>query len=119
RAAYVPLAHVYPDAPQQLDRNAVLERLRPLLEDPSKAKVGQHLKYDANVLANHGVRLQGCTHDTMLESYVLDSTQRHDMDSLAKRELGVDTIHYEDVCGKGAKQIRFDEVRIDDAACYA
>ncbi len=119
KAAYVPLAHAYADAPAQLDRNAVFERLRPLLEDPAKAKVGQHLKYDANVLANHGVHLQGCAHDTMLESYVLDSTQRHDMDSIAKRELGVDTIHYEDICGKGAKQIRFDEVRIDDATRYA
>ena len=118
-AAYVPLTHVYADAPKQLDRNAVLERLRPLLEDPAKAKVGQHLKYDANVLANHGVHLRGVAHDTMLQSYVLDSTQRHDMDSIAKRVLGVDTIHYEDVCGKGAKQIRFDEVRVDDAACYA
>ena len=118
-AAYVPRTHVYADAPKQLDRNAVLERLRPLLEDPAKAKVGQHLKYDANVLANHGVHLRGVAHDTMLQSYVLDSTQRHDMDSIAKRVLGVDTIHYEDVCGKGAKQIRFDEVRVDDAACYA
>ena len=118
-AAYVPLTHAYADAPAQLDRNAVLEQLRPLLEDPAKAKVGQHLKYDANVLANHGVRLQGFAHDTMLQSYVLDSMQRHDMDSIAKRVLGVDTIHYEDVCGKGAKQIRFDEVRVDDAACYA
>ena len=119
KAAYVPVKHVYSDAPQQLDRNEVLERLRPLLEDPDKAKVGQHLKYDANVLANHGIHLRGCVHDTMLQSYVLDSTQRHDMDSLAKRLLGVETVHFEDICGKGAKQITFDQVRVDDATKYA
>src|SRR5690606_32137317 len=83
------------------------------------AKVGQHLKYDANVLANHGIHLRGCVHDTMLQSYVLDSTQRHDMDSLAKRLLGVETVHFEDICGKGAKQITFDQVRVDDATKYA
>ncbi len=118
-AAYVPLAHRYSDAPDQLDRDEVLERLKPILESDDHAKVGQHLKYDANVLANHGVTLRGIAHDTMLESYVLDSVQRHDMDSMAKRVLDIDTIHYEDVAGKGAKQIGFDQVRIDDAVRYA
>ncbi|MCA1798827.1 MAG: DNA polymerase I [Xanthomonadaceae bacterium] len=119
KAAYVPLAHVYPGAPAQLGRETVLEKLRPLLEDPAHRKIGQHLKYDANVLANHGIHLAGIEHDTMIESYLLDSTQRHDMDSMAKRVLGVDTIRYEDVAGKGAKQIRFDQVSCDDAAKYA
>ncbi len=118
-AAYVPLAHRYQDAPAQLDRDKTLARMKPLLENPDRAKVGQHLKYDANVLANHGIQLRGIAHDTMLQSYILDSTQRHDMDSLASRVLGVETIHYEDVAGKGAKQIGFDEVRIDDATRYA
>jgi len=101
RAAYVPLRHDYPGAPPQLSREAVLERLRPLLEDPGRAKLGQHLKYDANVLANHGITLRGIAHDTMLESYVLNSTAtRHDMDSLASRYLQRQTIHYEDVAGR-------------------
>ena len=119
KAAYVPLAHRYSDAPAQLNRDQALARLKPLLENPDRAKVGQHLKYDANVLANHGIQLRGIAHDTMLQSYILDSTQRHDMDSLATRILGVETIHYEDVAGKGAKQICFDQVRIDDATRYA
>ncbi|MFO1352870.1 MAG: 5'-3' exonuclease H3TH domain-containing protein [Gammaproteobacteria bacterium] len=111
-AAYVPLAHVYPGAPDQLDRAQVLARLRPLLEDPARAKLGQHLKYDAHVLANTASHLASIAHDTMLESYVLDSTAtRHDMDSLAERYLGVRTIHYEDVAGRGAKQLRFDQCR--------
>ncbi|MGR9072790.1 MAG: DNA polymerase I, partial [Gammaproteobacteria bacterium] len=120
KAAYVPLAHEDPSAPDQLDRGEILDRLKPLLEDPEKRKLGQNLKYDANVLANHGIEMRGIVHDTMLESYVLDSTAtRHDMDSLAKKYLGVDTIHYEDVAGKGAKQIPFQEVPIELAAPYA
>ncbi|UZR28197.1 DNA polymerase I [Methylococcus mesophilus] len=119
-AAYVPLAHDYPGAPVQLDRARVLERLRPLLEDETQPKLGQHLKYDANVLLNHGIALRGIRHDTMLESYVLNSTAtRHDMDSLAERYLDRKTIHYEDVAGKGAKQIPFAQVSVEDACRYA
>ena len=119
-AAYVPLAHSYPGAPEQLQREAVLAQLRPLLEDPQQAKVGQNLKYDASVLARYGIELRGIAFDTMLESYVLDATgSRHDMDSLAMKYLGRSTTHYEDVAGKGAKQIRFDEVGIEQAAPYA
>ncbi len=119
-AAYVPLAHDYPGAPDQLDRDQVLAQLKPLLEDPQRAKVGQHLKYDLNVLANHGIALQGIAFDTMLESYVLDSTAtRHDMDSLAQKYLDHKTIHFEDVAGKGAKQLTFNQVAIEDAAPYA
>jgi DNA polymerase-1 len=119
-AAYVPLAHDYPGAPAQLDRAWALARLKPLLEDPAKPKLGQHLKYDANVLLNHGIALQGIAHDTMLESYVFNSTAtRHDMDSLAELYLKEKTVHYEDVAGKGAKQIPFSQVDIDTAANYA
>ena len=119
-AAYVPLAHDYPDMPAQLDREQVLEKLRPLLEDPDRPKLGQNLKYDAHVLANHGITLRGIRHDTMLESYVLDSTaSRHDMDSLARHYLSVTTITYEDVAGKGAKQIPFEQVGIPEASNYA
>lgn len=119
-AAYVPLAHDYPGAPAQLDRDAVLSRFKPLLEDPAHAKLGQNLKYDANVLSNHGIRLQGIMHDTMLESYVLNSTAtRHDMDSLALKFLNHKTIHFEDVAGKGAKQISFNQVALEQAAPYA
>ena len=119
-AAYVPLAHRYPDAPRQLDREMVLRRLKPLLENAAHPKLGQHLKYDAHVLRNHGVELRGMRYDSMLESYVLDSTaSRHDMDSLAEKYLNYKTIHYQDVAGKGAKQIGFDQVRIEDAARYA
>ncbi len=120
RAAYVPLAHDYAGAPDQLDREATLARLKPWLEDASKAKLGHHLKYDAHVLARHGIALAGMRFDSMLESYVLNSTAtRHDMDSCAKRYLGIDTIHYEDVAGKGAKQIPFNQVPVDTAAEYA
>ncbi len=119
-AAYLPLAHDYVGAPQQLDRDQTLARLKPLLEDPKRPKVGQHLKYDMNVLANHNIELQGVAYDTMLESYVLNSTaSRHDMDSLALAYLNRETIHYEDVAGKGAKQIGFNQVEIDKAAPYA
>ena len=120
QAAYLPLAHSYSGVPEQLDRKTVLERLRPLLENPTIGKIGQNLKYDANVLLNHGLILQGIRHDTMLESYVLDSTAtRHDMDSLASHYLSHETIRYEDVAGKGAKQISFDAVEIEAATQYA
>jgi DNA polymerase-1 len=120
RAAYVPLAHEYAGAPVQLDRNAVLAALRPLLEDANKDKVGQHLKYDMNVLSGYGIGVRGVRYDSMLESYVLNSsTNRHDMDALAKRYLGVDTIRYEDVTGKGARQIPFAQVDVQRAADYA
>ncbi|HAN27622.1 MAG TPA: DNA polymerase I [Haliea salexigens] len=119
-AAYVPLAHDYLGAPAQLDRDEVLGMLRPLLEDPERAKVGQNLKYDASVLANHGINLRGIRHDTMLESYVLDSTAtRHDMNSLALKYLGYKTIHFEDIAGKGAKQLTFNQVKVEDAGPYA
>ncbi|WP_295963874.1 DNA polymerase I [uncultured Xanthomonas sp.] len=120
RADYLPLGHDYPGAPVQLDRALALEMLKPLLEDPAKAKVGQHGKYDLHVLRRHGVDVQGYADDTMLESFVLNSTaSRHDMDSLARRYLGYDTVKYEDVAGKGAKQIAFSQVAIDDATGYA
>ncbi len=120
RAAYVPLAHDYAGAPDQLDRSRVLAALKPLLEDPTHAKLGQHLKYDVHVLQNHGIALQGQRYDTMLELYVLNSTAtRHDMDSMAKHYLGIDTIHFEDVAGKGAKQIGFSQVDIERAAEYS
>ncbi|HCJ0918993.1 TPA: DNA polymerase I, partial [Pseudomonas aeruginosa] len=112
-AAYVPLAHSYMGVPEQLDRDAVLRALKPLLEDPKKLKVGQHAKYDINVLANAStpIALRGVAYDTMLESYVLDSTAtRHDMDSLALKYLGHSTIRFEDIAGKGAKQLTFDQI---------
>ncbi|HEY5700778.1 MAG TPA: 5'-3' exonuclease H3TH domain-containing protein, partial [Gammaproteobacteria bacterium] len=119
-AAYVPLAHSYPGAPKQLGVKTVLEALKPLLEAETPAKVGQNLKYDMSVLARYGVRLRGVRFDTMLESYVLDSTAtRHDMDSLALKYLSRNTIRYEDVAGKGAKQKSFDLVSIEEAAPYA
>jgi len=119
-AAYVPLAHDYPGAPEQLDCEAVLSRLRPLLEDPHCFKVGHHIKYDRNVLANHGITLDGIRFDTMLESYVLDSTAtRHDMDSVALKYLGHTNITYEDVAGKGANQLDFNQVPLEQAAPYA
>ncbi|TNF32802.1 MAG: DNA polymerase I [Gammaproteobacteria bacterium] len=119
-AAYVPFAHIYPGAPDQLSEATVLGALKPVLEDASKAKVGQHLKYDRNVLANHGITLRGIARDTMLESYVLDSTAtRHDMDSLAKKYLDENTIAFEDIAGKGARQITFDQVALEQAGPYA
>jgi len=119
-AAYVPLAHNYPGAPEQLSRQWVLDKLKPLLESETVIKIGQNLKYDANVLANHDITMSGIGHDTMLESYVLNSTAtRHNMDALAQKYLGQETIHYEDVAGKGAKQIGFDQVAIEVAAPYA
>ncbi len=120
KAAYLPLAHDYPDVPQQLNREETLLKFKPLLENPKHSKLGQHLKYDAHVLANHGITLRGIKHDTMLESYVVNSTAtKHNMDDIAKTYLGVETIHYEDVTGKGAKQIPFPEVPIEQATEYA
>ncbi len=120
KAAYVPLAHDYLGAPEQLDREAVLEQLKPLLESEDHRKVGQNLKYDMSVLANHGITLRGIAFDTMLESYVLDSTAtRHDMDSLALKYLGRSTIHFEDIAGKGAKQLTFDQIKVEEAGPYA
>ncbi|NYF36014.1 DNA polymerase I [Stenotrophomonas sp. JAI102] len=120
RAAYIPVGHDYPGAPAQLPREQVLEALRPALEDPSKKKLGQHGKYDLHVLRRHGVNLQGYHDDTMLESFVLNSTAtRHDMDSLAMRYLGYTTIKFEEVAGKGAKQISFSQVGLDEACRYA
>ncbi|QEY60582.1 DNA polymerase I [Metapseudomonas lalkuanensis] len=121
-AAYVPLAHSYMGVPAQLDRDAVLKALKPLLEDPNKAKVGQHAKYDMNVLANATtpIAVQGIAFDTMLESYVLDATAtRHDMDSLSLKYLGHSTIRFEDIAGKGAKQLTFDQIAIEQAGPYA
>lgn len=119
-AAYLPLAHDYPGAPDQLDFDETLAKLKPLLEDPKALKVGQNLKYDRHVLLNHNIDLQGIAHDTMLQSYVLDSTAtRHDMDSLAEKYLGKTTIHFEDIAGKGKKQLTFNEIGLDEAAPYA
>ncbi|MCB1818228.1 MAG: DNA polymerase I [Gammaproteobacteria bacterium] len=119
-AAYVPLAHNYPGAPDQLDRDEVLAALKPLLEDPKRSKVGQNLKYDMSVLANHGITLRGIAFDTMLESYVLNAGGgRHDMDTLAERHLGHKTIHFEDIAGKGAKQLTFDQIPLEQAGPYA
>ncbi|HHO68348.1 MAG TPA: DNA polymerase I [Gammaproteobacteria bacterium] len=119
-AAYVPVAHDYAGAPDQLDREQVLAALKPLLQDPRKAKLGHNLKYDRNVLANHGIVLDGIAYDTMLESYVLDSTaSRHDLDSLCSKYLHHTNIKYEDVAGKGAKQIGFEQVALEQAAPYA
>jgi DNA polymerase-1 len=119
-AAYVPLGHDYPGAPEQLNRDKVLAALKPLLEDPARAKLGHHLKYDAHVLAKHGIALTGQRFDSMLESYVLNSVAtRHDMDSTAEKYLGVKTIAYEDIAGKGAKQITINQVDVDRAAEYS
>ncbi len=119
-AAYIPVGHDYMDAPVQLDRTKVLKQFKPILEDQQQHKLGQNLKYDMNVLGNYDIQLNGIVYDTMLESYVLDSTaNRHDMDTLALKHLGHKTIHYEDVAGKGAKQIGFNEVDIATATEYA
>ena len=120
RAVYIPVGHEYPGAPEQLDREEVLDLLRPVLQDPGRAKVGQHIKYDMNVLSLYDIRIEGVAFDTMLESYVFNSTgSRHDMDSLALKYLGRQTTHYEDIAGKGARQILFSEVPIEDASHYA
>ena len=120
KAAYVPMKHDYEGAPEQLDRTEVLEKLRPLLEGDKRNLVGQHIKYDINVLANHGIELVNVAHDTMLQSYVLDSTAtRHDMDSLAKKYLNVDTIKFDAVAGKGKAQKTFNQIEIETASHYA
>jgi DNA polymerase-1 len=118
-ACYIPVAHRYQDAPQQLAREHVLARLKPWLEDPAKPKLGQHLKYDCHIFANYGIAVRGIAHDTLLQSYVFESHKSHDMDSLALRHLNRKTISYTDVCGKGASQICFDEVPVDRATEYA
>jgi DNA polymerase-1 len=119
KGCYIPVAHRYAGVPQQLAREHVLERLKPWLENPGKAKVGQNLKYDMHVFENHGVRLQGIAHDTLLQSYVFESHKPHDMDTMALRHLGYTTIPYVDVCGKGANQICFDQVELARATEYA
>ena len=119
-AAYVPLGHDYAGAPEQLHRDKVLAALKPLLEDEAIPKLGHHLKFDTHILANYGITLRGQRYDSMLESYVLNSVAtRHDMDSTAEQYLGIRTIHFEDVAGKGAKQIGFNQVDVDRAAEYA
>ncbi|MCU0969640.1 MAG: DNA polymerase I [Rubrivivax sp.] len=119
RAAYVPTGHVYPGAPEQLELDTVLARLRPWLEDASRPKVGQNVKYDLHVFANHGIAVRGVVHDTMLESYVLEAHRAHGLESLAERHLGRRGLSYEDVCGKGANQIPFAQVEIGRATEYS
>ncbi len=120
KAAYLPFAHNYPEAPKQLDADLVLARLKPLLEDLNVKKLGHNLKYDRNVLANHGITFTGIAHDTMLESYVINSTaNRHDLDTLCEKYLHHTNIHFEEVAGKGTKQLTFDKVQIDKATAYA
>ena len=118
-AAYIPLIHDYPDAPAQLSRDEVLAKLKPWLEDPTKHKLGQHIKYDRHVFANHGIEVQGYVHDTMLQSYVLEVHKPHGLSSLADRHLGRSGITFEDLCGKGAHQIKFNQVDIAKAAEYS
>jgi DNA polymerase-1 len=119
-AAYVPMSHDYPGAPEQLKREKVLAALKPILEDPERGKIGHHLKYDAHVLSNHNIELAGMRFDTMLESYVLNSVaSRHDMDSAAACYLGIKTIKFEDIAGKGAKQLTFNQIPVDKASEYA
>ncbi len=118
-AAYIPLTHDYPDAPAQLPRDAVLAKLKPWLEDGTRLKLGQHVKYDRHVFANHGIEVQGYAHDTMLQSYVLEVHKPHGLASLALRHLGRNGISYEDLCGKGVHQIKFNQVDIAKAADYS
>ncbi len=118
-AAYIPLTHDYPGAPTQLPRDEVLAKLKPWLENAAKAKLGQHVKYDRHVFANHGIEVQGYEHDTMLQSYVLEVHQKHSLSSLAQRHLGRSGISYEDLCGKGVHQIKFNQVDIAKAAEYS
>jgi DNA polymerase-1 len=119
KGAYIPVAHRYAGVPQQLPRELVLERLKPWLENPGKPKLGQNLKYDMHIFANHGVTLRGIVHDTLLQSYVFESHKPHDMDTMAMRHLGYTTIPYVDVCGKGVNQICFDQVELARATEYA
>ena len=118
-AAYIPVAHIYPGAPEQLPRDEVLAKLKPWLENPAHKKLGQHIKYDRHVFANHGIEVQGYAHDTMLQSYVLEVHKPHGLSSLVERHLGRTGISFEDLCGKGASQICFDQVDIAKAAEYA
>jgi DNA polymerase I len=119
-AAYIPLAHDYPGAPRQLARDRVLAGLKPFLEDPARPKVGHHLKYDAHIFARYGITLKGMAFDSMLESYVCNSVAtRHDMDSTARFYLGIETIRFEDIAGKGAKQLTFNQVELTKATAYA
>ena len=118
-AAYIPLAHDGTDAPEQLPLQQVLEKLRPWLEDASRPKLGQHVKYDCHVFANHGITVRGYTHDTMLQSYVLEAHKPHNLESLMQRHLGKSGLSYEDLCGKGANQIPFSQVTVEQAATYA
>jgi DNA polymerase-1 len=119
KGAYIPLAHRYAGVPAQLNREEVLERMKPWLENPDKPKLGQNLKYDSHIFENHGVKLRGIVHDTLLQSYVFESHKPHDMDTMALRHLGYTTIPYVDVCGKGANQICFDQVELERATEYA
>ncbi|MCP4188321.1 MAG: DNA polymerase I [Gammaproteobacteria bacterium] len=120
KACYIPLAHSYLGAPEQLDRAQVLADLKPVLEDKRIKKTGQNIKYDAHILLSEGISILGVAHDTMLESYVLNSTAtRHNMDALARFYLGRETIHFEDIAGKGAKQLTFDQIELDKASDYA
>ncbi len=119
KGAYIPLAHRYAGVPEQLNREEVLERMKPWLENPDKPKLGQNLKYDSHIFENHGVKLRGIVHDTLLQSYVFESHKPHDMDTMALRHLGYTTIPYVDVCGKGASQICFDQVELGRATEYA
>jgi DNA polymerase-1 len=119
KGAYIPLAHRYAGVPEQLNREEVLARMKPWLENPDKPKLGQNLKYDSHIFENHGVKLRGIVHDTLLQSYVFESHKPHDMDTMALRHLGYTTIPYVDVCGKGASQICFDQVELGRATEYA
>lgn len=118
-AAYLPLRHDYLGAPQQVDFQTALSLLKPVLENPEIHKVGQNIKYDLSIFARHGIEVQGVSYDTMLLSYVLDSTGRHNMDELAKRYLGHQTIHFEDIAGKGKAQLTFNQIPLEQAAEYA
>ncbi len=119
KGAYIPLAHRYAGVPEQLDREMVIERMRAWLEDPAKPKLGQNLKYDTHIFENHGIKLRGIVHDTLLQSYVFESHKPHDMDTMALRHLGYTTIPFVDVCGKGVNQICFDQVELGRATEYA
>jgi DNA polymerase-1 len=119
KGAYIPLAHRYAGVPEQLNREEVLQRMKPWLENPDKPKLGQNLKYDSHIFENHGVKLRGIVHDTLLQSYVFESHKPHDMDTMALRHLGYTTIPFVDVCGKGASQICFDQVELGRATEYA
>jgi len=120
QACYIPLGHDYPESPRQLDKANVLAALKPILENPAIGKIGQNIKYDAHIFIGEGIRLQGIAQDTMLQSYVLNSTAtRHNMDALAKYYLDQDTIHFEDIAGKGAKQKTFNQIEIPEATDYA